>query len=300
MLGWHNITATPSFPQEPGAGPRGFERQVRALARYARPVPLYPALRALAAGRRLPARAVALTFDDGYRDNAEVAVPILRAHRVPGTFFLVPGFLDRRVSPWWEDLARAWASVPEGGGTLAGWHVPPDGRARRQALAAAQQELKAIPGNARLRRVAQAFRDAGTGRTAVDLMMDWDEARGLVAAGMDVGSHTDSHPILAREDAMAQRAELVDAARALREGLGHPVPLVAYPNGTAADIDGRSIAAARGAGHSFGITTVWGPNRRDVHPFLIRRALVQPTRTLRTLRWDLTARPWTAPEASRA
>lgn len=297
VLGWHNIAGTPSFPEVAGAGAgaRGFERQVKALTRYAHPVPLYPALRALAAGRRLPARAVALTFDDGYRDNAEVALPILRRHGVPATFFLVRGFLDRRVSPWWEDLAAAWASVPSPGGSLAGWVVPQDGPARRRALASTQQELKALPAARRLARVTQARDETGLAPVVGDLMMDWDGARALTAAGMDVGSHTDSHPILAHEGASGQIRELAEAARGLREGLGIDVPIVAYPNGTAADIDGDTVAAARAAGHEFGITTVWGPNRSGTDPFLIRRLLVQPTGTLAALRWDLAGRPWRRP-----
>src|SRR6266550_9463146 len=101
---WHNVDASWSFPSRSGTGPRGMERQFRFLRRVANVVPLRDALEALADGRDLPPRAVAITFDDGYRDNLEIAVPLLQRLGLPATFFLVPGILSGAVQPWWEAL----------------------------------------------------------------------------------------------------------------------------------------------------------------------------------------------------
>ena len=79
------------------------------LRRWANVVPLRPALDNLASGRPLPPRAAALTFDDGYLDNATLAGPVLAAAGLPATFFLVPGFLDGAEPVWWEELGWAFA-----------------------------------------------------------------------------------------------------------------------------------------------------------------------------------------------
>ncbi len=105
VLGWHNVASTWLFPSNSGAGPKGMERQLRFLRRSTNVVDLREALAALTTGRPLPPRAVAITFDDGYRDQLELAVPMLERLGLPATFFLVPGLLDRTVPAWWEELA---------------------------------------------------------------------------------------------------------------------------------------------------------------------------------------------------
>src|SRR5919204_3246305 len=112
VLGWHNVEPTWFFPAPPGAGRRGLERQLTFLRRVANVVALPDALRALATGGALPPRAVALTFDDGYRDALQLAVPLLERLGLPATFFLVPGLLSRATTPWWEVLA--WACTRAG------------------------------------------------------------------------------------------------------------------------------------------------------------------------------------------
>src|SRR5919202_1189711 len=107
VLGWHNVEPTWFFPAPPGAGRRGLAGQLGLLRRLANVVALGPALEALAQGRPLPPRAVALTFDDGYRDSLQVVAPLLARLGLPATFFLVPGLLSRTTRPWWELLG--WA-----------------------------------------------------------------------------------------------------------------------------------------------------------------------------------------------
>ena len=70
-------------------------------------LPLEDALARLHAGERLPSRAVAITFDDGYRDNLTLALPVLEALGLPATFFLVPRLLSGEMDAWWETLG--WA-----------------------------------------------------------------------------------------------------------------------------------------------------------------------------------------------
>src|SRR5215218_7650889 len=105
ILLWHNVEGTWYHPSRPGAGIQGLSRQLRYLRRFATIVPLTHALKTLSAGDLLPSRAVALTFDDGYQDNLNLAVPLLQELGLPATFFLIPGLLSREVKPWWELIA---------------------------------------------------------------------------------------------------------------------------------------------------------------------------------------------------
>src|SRR2546423_14531892 len=109
VFAWHNVESSWCFPCRAGSGVRGLERQLRFLHHAANVVPLGDALQGLAEGRDLPPRAVAITFDDGYRDNLELAVPMLEALALPATFFLVPGLLSGSTQPWWEVLAWGFA-----------------------------------------------------------------------------------------------------------------------------------------------------------------------------------------------
>src|SRR6478752_8590927 len=94
VLGWHNIAGTYGFPAAEGAAERGFAKQMQTLSRVANVIDLEQGLARLTAGEKLPSRAVALTFDDGYTDNLTLGVPILERHGLPATFFLVPRFLS--------------------------------------------------------------------------------------------------------------------------------------------------------------------------------------------------------------
>jgi peptidoglycan/xylan/chitin deacetylase (PgdA/CDA1 family) len=286
VLGWHNVEGTCCFPAGPGAGLRGLARQLSVLRAVANVVPLASALADLTAGRPLPRRAVAITFDDGYRDNLTLAAPMLREMRLPATCFLVPGLLDRTARAWWEELAtavtnaRAPQVVWEGRThslrtrqerglatrTLADGLKRRDHAARETAL----DELTGLLDPARRYRTDEHF-------------MDWDEALRL-REHMEIGSHSLRHAILSRESADAQSRDLGTARAQLRERLGVDVPVLAYPNGTAADYTSSTVSAARRAGHTHAVTTRRGVNRAATPPYEVRRIVMAPERGLTDLR----------------
>jgi peptidoglycan/xylan/chitin deacetylase (PgdA/CDA1 family) len=109
---------------------------------------------------------------------------------------------------------------------------------------------------------------------ADELFMDWDAARGLAAAGMTVGSHTLAHAILGRESAADQRVDLRESRRLLQRELSVEVSTLAYPNGTRADYDDATFAAAREAGYSHAVTAWGGPVSAGAPPYEITRTMV--------------------------
>ncbi|MGQ0573021.1 MAG: polysaccharide deacetylase family protein [Pseudonocardia sp.] len=281
VLGYHNVEATWRWPARPGDGPRNFARQMALLSRVATVVPLDRALADLAAGRPLPPRAVAITFDDGYRDNLTHAVPVLRRLGLPATVFLVPGFLSHKVHAWWERLSWALRStgapaVQFEGATLA--LADDAGRARALAVIEASLKLDDLrTRHERLDRLVDALDPEGELHPG-DLYMDWDEARTLVAAGVAIGSHTMNHAILAREPAAEQQADLRESRELLERELGAAVRTLAYPNGQAGDYDGTTIAAARAAGYTHAVTTRGRLTDATTPHHEIARWVVTPTK----------------------
>jgi peptidoglycan/xylan/chitin deacetylase (PgdA/CDA1 family) len=259
VLAWHNIDPTPGLPgSTPDRARRIFAAQLRTLRRWTTVVPLRSALADLAAGRPLPPRAVALTFDDGYLDNATVAAPMLADAGLPATFFLVPDFLDGSAPAWWEDLGRVFAQataaeVRWGGKAFDTSHPA----ARQEALWRVGELLKEVDGADRRAAVEELRSRLAPEPPVVGerLFMDWHEADRLVELGHDVQSHTCSHPILSRERPAVQEHELVDSRAALAAHFQRPVDVLAYPNGRAVDYDATTLELARGAGYEFAVTT---------------------------------------------
>ncbi len=287
VLGWHNVEGTPCFPSAPGTGIGGFCDQLDWLGRWANVVPLGESLDRMAAGEPLPPRAVAITFDDGYRDNLELAAPELERRGMSATFFLVPRLLDRRLDPWWERAAWAVDRATATDVTVGGRRLPLATPADRKAARGAVAEL--LKRRDRERR-EEALTDLverlapPPGDDLAELFLDWDGARELAGRGFEIGSHSRDHCILSEETPGVQRDDLAESRAMLEEHLGVSISTVAYPNGTRRDYDAATLDAARSAGYAHGVTTRKGWNSRRTPPFELRRAVVYPERGSRFLR----------------
>jgi peptidoglycan/xylan/chitin deacetylase (PgdA/CDA1 family) len=281
VLAWHNVEPTWCFPARRGAGTRGLERQLAFLGRVGNVVPLGDALRALGRGDPLPPRAVALTFDDGYQDQLELAVPMLERLGLPATFFLVPGLLDGTVHAWWEQLAwiftRATRESMVWEGRTLGLR---DHAERRASLAAAVKELKRRDRPARDAALEELLdRSAPQGKVEEQAaFLDWDGARQLARRGFTVASHSLVHSILAEEPGPEQERDLLVSRQQLEQELDLPVDLLAYPNGKRPDYSRATIAAAARAGYTHAVTTVEGWNHPVTEPYEVHRFVQQPER----------------------
>jgi peptidoglycan/xylan/chitin deacetylase (PgdA/CDA1 family) len=107
--------------------------------------------------------------------------------------------------------------------------------------------------------------------------MNWAQVRELSDAGMEIGSHSVSHPVLAQiEDDDVLRRELHDSKAAIEHHTGRPVVSLAYPVGGRAAYDDRVVAATREAGYRFAFTYGAGPNRLDaLDGYRIKRLAVE-------------------------
>jgi peptidoglycan/xylan/chitin deacetylase (PgdA/CDA1 family) len=231
ILIYHRVLAEPDplRPWEPDA--RLFATQLDLLAEHFNVLPLQDAAARLRAGT-LPARALCITFDDGYADNFTIALPVLKARALPATVFVAPGYLDGgrmfndtvietvRLANGTFDLRHADLERYELGTPAA-------------KLAAIEQilgRIKYLDPRQRLecaKRIGQGFED----RLPTDLMMTRTQVQQLHAAGVEIGAHTMMHPILTRVGRAEAHAEILQSKRSLESITGAPVVSFAYPNG---------------------------------------------------------------------
>lgn len=191
---------------------------------------------------------VMLTFDDGYRDNFELAFPILKSHGVSATFFIATGFIDRPRMPVWDELAWMLRTTSVTTVRANEWLPTSVCLADRpfRRLLAVYKSLGTELTEAYLDFLADTL---CTGRCptslANDQWMNWDMLREMQAGGMTFGGHTVNHPILANATADQQDWEVGECQRRLIDELGGPIDAFSYPNGKRGDFNEFTRAALR-------------------------------------------------------
>lgn len=268
ILIYHRVRAQPDplFPEEIDA--RRFEQHLRLLRRWFNPLPLGEAVRRLRE-RTLPGRAVCITFDDGYADNAEVALPILQRHRMPAAFFVASGFLDGGCM-WNDAVIEVVRKAPGERLNLArsGFASYDIGCVvrRRAVIDLLIAALKYLPPPERLARVKSMA------RSFTPTMLSSDQLLALHRAGMEVGAHTVNHPILTAISNADARAEIAHSRARLEEIVQAPVTLFAYPNGKPGqDFEQRHADMLRAQGFEAAVTTARGAARADTDLFGLPR-----------------------------
>jgi peptidoglycan/xylan/chitin deacetylase (PgdA/CDA1 family) len=250
-----------------------FAQHMDALRRYATPVSLTELLSA--ADQKAGRARVAVTFDDGYADNLEVAMPLLETHEIPATFFLSTAALDSDREFWWDELAR----VLLGPGTLpsvyrdrAGgrfelaesriyseqdasrhsewkaWEKVPT--ARHELFLRLWAECQVLDANLQSEFVADVIHWAGTAALVrpTHRVLSCGEAVELMASPLaSIGAHTKHHLRLSACSAEVQRSEIVGSKRRLEE-MGARVEHLAYPYGGPSDFTAETVSLVRSAG----------------------------------------------------
>jgi peptidoglycan/xylan/chitin deacetylase (PgdA/CDA1 family) len=267
ILTYHRVddpSARPDLlPSLVSATPAAFKKQVELVARRFDPVSLRDVLDALDDPERLPSRAVLVTFDDGYRDFADNAWPVLRAASVPVTLFVATGFSADPSAPFWWD--RLWAAVSRAGdrrsiATPAGT-LPVGPESARATMATLRTWLKGLDHDDAMREVDRVVGELGDpAATAPPAVLDWDTLRRLAGEGVTLAPHTRHHPLLDRVPLERAIEEIALAHADLEREIGPlaTIPRVlAYPSGAHG---GSAVVAARHAGMDLAMTTDRGGN----------------------------------------
>ena len=204
--------------------------------------------------RAVPRNALAITFDDGYRDNLTHAAPILARLGLPATVFLVTGAIASGEPLWFDRLAAAFKqAVTPAWRAPWGESLPLETPAQRlAALGATLGRFKRLLNEERRRSVEQVLLTLGTGdeRPLKSLMLTWDDVQALMGLGIAIGAHTVSHPILSQLTPEEARAEVVGVAPHDRGGLRPGPARVRVPQWPSRGLQPRDPRArARGGVH---------------------------------------------------
>lgn len=256
ILRYHSVSSSGDYRSPTiSVHPEMFRRQMEFLSRHYRVLSLGETVRGLETGD-LPSKAVAITFDDGYRDNATEALPILVRYNLPATFFVTSDAVLGKSAFWTGWLHRAVFSAPENVlctacSTLLGREPPALDRETIYAGLAAQIDCaRGTTRQQRLLLLNSAFPHMPLLSMPSDFMMDINDLRVMRSAGMTIGAHTATHRVLAGLPEDEAREELSRSKRELEQALDTPIEHLAYPNGhVTSNVDEAAIRLAREAGY---------------------------------------------------
>lgn len=271
------------FGDGPGrVSARAFAEQLDYLTAHYNFVTLADLAARLASPRPLPPGLVAITIDDGYRDAYEVAYPPLRAHKVPATIFVVTDFLDRQGWLWTDQLRYLMSKTK-----AQSIEMSLNGRLLRCALDSGEaRQMAASAFNEMLKRLPEAEKEAAIEMIAEKLDVEapplppeeygplsWAQVREMASAGIEIGSHTVTHPILTRVSSTRLSAELSLSRSRIECETRQRVESFCYPNGNYNA--GVAEVVAR-AGYRCAVTTKAGWNRPGASLFTLRRIPSEP------------------------
>jgi peptidoglycan/xylan/chitin deacetylase (PgdA/CDA1 family) len=228
---------------------------------------LHPSELRAAAAHQGPRCAVLVTFDDGYQDYFEHAVPVLREFDVPAINFVATQFIDDGAPFWWDrlDLACQRATRPA---VILPWNAAPLSTAspeqRMHIYRECQRHLKLVPDAEKTALLPRVFEALGVADGALVLprqVMTWDQMR----ACCDVttyGGHLHSHPLVSRIEPSQLEYELHTSDRRMAEQLGSAPTVFAYPDGDITD-DAKTAVRRHGYAMAFGILEGVVTNQSD-------------------------------------
>jgi len=267
-----------------------FRAQMELLRRDYQPLSLDELVDSLKQEKRLPKRSVVVTFDDGYTDNCEVAMPILNQLEVPATFYVTVDCVEERKLPWPSRLRFAFRRTGQSvwSDNLGRSHPLQDGDSRERAYLACCDECCQLSGKAQesfVRSIEERL-EAAVANDSNSLMMTYEQIRQLAKHGHLVGSHTMTHPNMAYISKDDARVELAESKQRLERALHGPIRHFSYPcPAMTPHWSEQTVAQTRAVGYDSAVTTNGGVTRCGDNPLSLKR--IRPTKTAEGLRWNL-------------
>ena len=294
ILTYHSVVEEPEKTNHIFGGSRSrvhFEQQMKVVADEFNAVTIDDVEKFCSTGAPLPPRAVAVTFDDGFADNYDVAMPVLERYGVPATFYVMVDAVQNGVVPWYCRLRYAFHQTAR-----VEWKDPENQQAlrlsspeeRQIALGRAWDIGATLTGSVQedfIQRVEKSL-DTKPVNAPHGFMMTWDQVRSMRKAGHTVGAHTLSHPNVAQVSAADARSEIVGSKKRIEHELGESVEHFSYPHPALnPQWSKQTLNITREAGFKTAVLTTCGPVRQGDEPLSLKRIYTTPD--LQLFKWNL-------------
>ncbi|HEY8940787.1 MAG TPA: polysaccharide deacetylase family protein [Cellvibrio sp.] len=289
VIMYHRVNDDPSISGLPSSE---FEKQIAYIAKHFRVVPIETLIQEIKEQRIRP-YTIAITFDDGHSDFYEHAWPVLKKYKAPVSLYITTSFVNKELWLWPDLLKYVMLNCtkkqinifPMGelsftqDSFLKSWNILGDhcltltSDSRNKFIA----ELAYLSNCELPPKPVTPF-----------LPVTWDQLKEMISDGLDIGSHTVSHPILSGLDTTTLRHELIDSANIIRQKLGYQAKGICYPNGRLIDINNNVIYQAEKCGYHYGLLARNHPINANA-PFLIGRLSTHTN--FNYFKWILTSHP---------
>jgi peptidoglycan/xylan/chitin deacetylase (PgdA/CDA1 family) len=229
--------------------------------------------------------AVAVTFDDGYRDLHTHALPVLRKYQIPATIFLPVASIEMGQVPWYDRIFLALQVFPKDefeivldrpcSFRLTSFHT------RLQAAAEIIQYFRTLSDDRRKEYCGMLEEQVILPQDELkDRMLTWEQIRAMCREGITFGSHTMTHPAVSQLTESQLENELCESKRALEERIDSPAVHFAYPFGKPADCGTAALPFLVRYGYRSAATTVEGVNEPGDSCYELRRSQVGNERSV--------------------
>lgn len=219
-----------------------FNREIRFLKNNFDVVSLDQVVNQLKSGEKFKKPTVAITVDDGFKDNYDLLFPVLRKYKATVTIFLTTGVIGTQKRLWVGRLEKKFLETVRKeirlDGIFKGVNFDISSiKKRRKVYLQVVSRLKNIDTGERDRYLQMIEKKLGTPRYDTPTMLNWDQIREMHRANIHFGAHTVNHPILTNIPLEEGKKEILDSKLKIEQELGQPIRHFAFPNGRERDFN---------------------------------------------------------------
>jgi peptidoglycan/xylan/chitin deacetylase (PgdA/CDA1 family) len=300
---YHRIASPVADPWDLAVSAENFAEQLEVLKTFGETQTFTNFARDLISGGGARRR-IAVTFDDGYRDNLASALPLLESAEIPATVFVLSGTIGAEREFWWDTITRIfisehllpdtlslkigevrhdWSLIDDAGDQgvkpvpMPEWRLMPGALAsqRQRVFAELWRALSAASASDKERAVefVVSWADSSRPGQAVDQPMSQKELCQLATSPLiEIGGHTVTHPLLTLLPPTERKKEISEGRKTLSGILDRPITSFAYPFG---DFDAQTAGIVRDAGFDCACTVRPGVATKSTNTFSLPRILVK-------------------------
>lgn len=233
----------------------------------------------LSSQKKLPPNTVVVTFDDGFKDNIEVAAPVLNKYKIPATFYITVDSVKNEKLPWFSVIRSGFLNT-----LVTSWidknenkkYILENYSDRKKAMTRAGQSCAKLSGSEQDIFLESLFCELEIQNIFnAPEMMNFEDVHNLINMGHTIGSHTISHPNLAYISKEKVIFEMQESKRILENELKKEIKHFSYPNPSLSpNWSVTTTKIARESGYLTAVTSETGAVGKKDNPLILKRMWV--------------------------